>query len=93
MIDDLDLVGSGPEARERVDEPLETVVGLDDLLRRPLGERVRLVVEDERPFAGELEDVEPAVEEDAVMDECERPLRADAGEAADGREIRARPPR
>ena len=51
VVDDLDLVRPGAEAGERVDEPLQPVVGLDDLLRRPLGERVRLVVEDERPRA------------------------------------------
>ena len=45
VVDDLDLVGAGAEARERVDEPLQPVVGLDDLLGRALGERVRLVVE------------------------------------------------
>ena len=34
VVDDLDLLGAGPEAGERVDEPLQPVVGLDDLLRR-----------------------------------------------------------
>src|SRR5438105_347159 len=34
VVDDLDLVRAGPEARERVDEALQPVVGLDDLLRR-----------------------------------------------------------
>ena len=33
LVDDLDLVGAGAEARERVDEPLEPVRALDDLLR------------------------------------------------------------
>ena len=51
VVDDLDLLRPGAEARERVDEPLQPVVGLDDLLRRALGERVRLVVEDERARA------------------------------------------
>ena len=36
VVDDLDLLGSGAEAGERVDEPLEPVVVLDDLLGRAL---------------------------------------------------------
>ena len=36
VVDDLDLLRPGPEARERVDEPLQPVVRLDDLLGRPL---------------------------------------------------------
>ena len=53
VVDDLDLFGPGAEARERVDQPLQPVVRLDDLLGRALLERVRLVVEHERagPFA------------------------------------------
>ena len=74
VVDDLDLVGAGAEARERVDEPLQPVVGLDDLLRRSLGERVRLVVEDERARAVAPEHVEAAVQEHAVVLERERPL-------------------
>ena len=34
VVDDLDLLRTGTEARERVDEPLQAVVGIDDLLRR-----------------------------------------------------------
>ena len=75
VVDDLDLLGPGAEARERVDEPLQPVLGLDDLLRRALGERVRLVVEDERPRPVAMKDVEPSVQEDAVVLERERPLR------------------
>ena len=55
VVDDLDLLRPGAEARERVDEPLQPVVLLDDLLRRRLAERVRLVVDDERAAVGELE--------------------------------------
>ena len=83
MVDDLDLVHTGAEARERVDEPLQTVVGFDDLLRRPLRERVRLVVEHERPPLLDVEDVEAAVQEDAVVHERERPLGARAREPRD----------
>ncbi len=38
VVDDLDLVGSGAEARKRVHEPLQPVVALDDLVRRPFRE-------------------------------------------------------
>ena len=71
LVDDLDLLGAGPEARERVDESLQAVVVLDDLGRRALGERVRLVVEDERALAVAVEDVEAAVQEHAVVLERE----------------------
>ena len=89
VVHDLDLLCAGAEAGERVDEPLEVVVVLDDLLRRPLGERVRLVVHDERAVAVELEHVEPAVQQDAVVLERERALGATL--ASDGdptRELR-----
>ena len=49
LVDDLDLLGARAEARERVDEALQAVVALDDLLGRPLAERVRLVVERRAP--------------------------------------------
>src|SRR3712207_9287144 len=45
---DLDLLGARAEARQRVDEALQPVAVLDDLLGRPVGERVRLVVEDRK---------------------------------------------
>src|SRR5829696_4265758 len=64
--DDLDLGGAGAEAGERIDEPLETVLVLDDLLRRRLLERVRLVVEDEGLVVLLLEDVEPAVDQHTI---------------------------
>ena len=75
VVDDLDLVGAGAEARERVDEPLQPVVVLDDLVGRRLRERVRLVVEHERARALAPEHVEAPVQEDAVVLERERPLR------------------
>src|SRR5581483_4035211 len=83
VVDDLDLVGARAEACERVDEPLQPVARLDDLLRRLLGERVRLVVEYERVRAAAPEDVEPAVQEDAVVLEREGPLGHRAREPRD----------
>ena len=47
---------------------------VDDLVRRPFLERVRLVVDDECAVAVLLQDVEPAVQENAVVLECERTL-------------------
>mgnify|MGYP003694791361 CR=1 FL=1 len=67
---------------ERVDEPLQHVLGLDDLGRRPALERVRLVVDDERLLALPPEDVEPAADDDAVVLEGERPLGPSAASAA-----------
>ena len=83
VVDDLDLLRPGAEAGERVDEPLQAVVGLDDLLRAPLGQRVRLVVEHERARSLALEHVEPPVQEDAVVLEREGPLRPRSGEPGD----------
>jgi hypothetical protein len=83
VVDDLNLVCTRPEAGERVDEPLEVVVVVDDLLGRPLLERVRLVVDDERAPAVELEHVEATVEQDAVVLEGKRPLRPRAGQRRD----------
>ena len=74
MVHDLDLLGPRPEARERVDEPLEPIVGLDDLLRCALGERVRLVVEDERARPVTVKNVKAAVQQHTVVLERERPL-------------------
>ena len=76
MVDDLDFLGAGAEARQRIDEPLQPVVVVDDLLRRAFLERVRLVVDDDRLVACELQDVEAAVEQDTVVLERERPLGA-----------------
>src|SRR6266536_6392444 len=45
LVDDLDLVRTRPQARDRVDEPLDPVLAFDYLLRRPLAEHVRLVVD------------------------------------------------
>ena len=89
MIDDLDLVRPGAEARQRVDEALQTVVGLDDLFRRALLERVRLVVDHQCPRAVELEHVEPALQQHTVVHEGERPLGGRAGQRGDA----AREPR
>ena len=83
MVDDLDLVHTRTEAGERVDEPLQAIVGLDDLLGRSLGERVRLVVEHQRPRPLDVEDVEPAVQEHAVVLERERPLGPGARQRRD----------
>ena len=82
-VDDLDLVVPCPEARERVDEALQPVLRLDDLLRGALAEEVRLVVDDERAALAAVEHVEPSAEQDAVMDERERPLGPGAVEACD----------
>ena len=83
VVDDLDLLRAGAEARERVDEPLQPVVGLDDLLRRRLADAVRLVVDDERPCRPRVEHVEEAVDEDAVVLEREVALLLDAREGSD----------
>ena len=81
LVRDLDLGRPGPQADERVDEPLQPVLGLDDLGRLAPFERVRLVVDDQRPLALLPEDVEPATDEDAVVLERERPLRARAAKS------------
>ncbi len=83
VVDDLDLLGSGAEAGERVDETLQRVVGLDDLLRRRVADQVRLVVQDERPRPAVVQDVEKAVQEDAVVLEGEVPFLVDAIERGD----------
>ena len=62
VVDDLHLVGAGAEARERVHEPLEPVVVLDDLLRRRVAEHVRLVVDDERLCRRDVQHVDEAVQ-------------------------------
>ena len=68
-------VRPGAEAHERVDEPLERVLGLDDLGRRPPVERVRLVVDDDSARTLAPEDVETAADDHAVVLERERALR------------------
>ncbi len=73
-VDDLDLVCPGPEAGECVHEPLQAIVVLDDLVGRVLRQRVRLVVEHERLAALTPQNVEPAVQQDAVVLERERTL-------------------
>src|SRR5215211_9403885 len=57
VVNDLHLGRAAAEARERVDEPLQPVLVLDDLVRWVLGERVRLVVDDERAIAVTVEHV------------------------------------
>src|SRR6187551_1737183 len=78
LIRDLDLVRACSEAHQRVDEPLQRVLRVDDLGRRPALERVRLVVDDEcvLPFAPK--DVEAAANDDVVVLERERPLGTSA---------------
>src|SRR5215218_8524000 len=83
VIDDLDLLSSGAEARKRVDEALDAILLLDGLLRRRVLQHVRLVVDDERAAILPMEDVEPAVEEHAVVLERKRPLDRGLGERRD----------
>ena len=90
LVRDLDLGRAGAEADERIDEPLQHVLGVDDLGRRPPFERVRLVVDDERAVALPPQDVEPATEHDAVVLEGERALGPSAAQSGDApRERRA----
>ena len=83
MIDDLDLLGARAEARERVDESLQPVVLLDDLVRRGVAERVRLVVDHERSAVAEVKGIQKAVHEHAVVDEGEVALLLDTLEGRD----------
>ena len=78
------------QADERIDEPLQPVLGLDDLGRLAPVERVRLVVDDERALAVLPEHVEPAADEDAVVLERERPLRPGAAKVREPRGERRR---
>jgi hypothetical protein len=71
VVDDLDLVGAGPEARQGIDKPLQPIVVPDDLLGSAFRERVRLVVENERPSPGPVQDIETAVQQDTVLLEGE----------------------
>ena len=71
------------EARERVHEPLEPVLALDDLGRRRVLEHVRLVVEDERAAVGFVEHVHPAAQKHAVVLERERALDRRTGQRRD----------
>src|SRR3954469_14282431 len=83
VIDDLDLLRTGAEARERIDEPLQPVVLLDDLLGARLADDVRLVVEHERPCPLQVERVEVSVQQDTVLEEREMPLLVDARKLGD----------
>jgi hypothetical protein len=80
VVDDLDALCAGAEARERVDEPLQAIVLLDDLRGRRLLEQVRLVVHDERALAVEVHRVDEPVQQHAVVLEREVPLLVDARE-------------
>ena len=82
VVDDLDLRRAGAETRERVDEPLQPVLVVDDLLRRALGERVRLVVDDERARPSRVEHVEEAADENVVVLEGELALRSRTSSSA-----------
>jgi hypothetical protein len=81
LIRDLDLVRTRVQAHQRVHEPLQRVLRLDDLGRRSALERVRLVVDDERVLPFAPEDVEAAANDDAVVLERERPLGPSAWQA------------
>ena len=81
LVRDLDLARAAAEADERVDEPLQHVLRLDDLTWLTTFERVRLVVDDERPVALVPEHVEPAAQHDVVVLEREWALRSSAGQA------------
>ena len=74
MIDDLDLPGSGAQARDRIHGLLGQIFGGDDLCRVAAEQRIRLVVEHERAVAVEPQDVEATVHEHSVQLEGERPL-------------------
>src|SRR5207248_9741787 len=73
-VDDLDLLGAAPEAGERVDQALERVLGLDHVGRVAFADRVRLVVDHERARALAPVEIEPAVDEYAVVLEREAEL-------------------
>ena len=83
MVHDLDSLTAGAEARKRVDEALQAVLGVDDVCRVSAVEAVRLVVEHERLGAAAPQDVEPSPDDDAIVLEGERSLGAHAGEQSD----------
>src|SRR5262245_31275552 len=89
VIDDLHLLRAGSDARQRVDEALQRITGRDHRLGCLLGQRVRLVVEDEgAPAVGPV-DVEAAVEKHPVVLEGEPDLRTRACQPRDApRELR-----
>ena len=83
LVDDLHLLSAAAEARERVHEPLDPVVRLDDFAGVGVEKRVRLVVDDECSLAVMREHVQSAVEKHAVVFERERALgRAPGSQAA-----------
>src|SRR5205814_10645418 len=77
-IDDLDLTRAAAEARERVDEPLQRVLRLDDLQGVSLADHVRLVVDDEGAGAVAPVEVEAAVQQHTIVLEREAELWASA---------------
>ena len=85
LVDDLHLTGARAQAHDRVHEPLQVVLRLDDVGRRAAVEHVRLVVDDERAPISEVEHVYAAVEENAVVLEGEGPLRRRTGQRGDAR--------
>ena len=74
MVNDLDLLGAGTEAGQRVDQLLQPVVLRDDLVWFALGQRVRLVIQNEGAWAFPVEDVDAPVQEDAIVLEGEGQL-------------------
>ena len=80
LVRNLDLARTCAQADQRIHEPLQRVLRLDDLGRRSALERVRLVVDNQRLGAFSPEDVEAAADDDALMLERERPLGPSAGE-------------
>ena len=78
--DHVDLLDTGAQGCERIDEPLDPVLVPDDLVRGQVPEPVRLVVDDQRALALAREEVEAPVEQHAVVLEGERKLRTDPGE-------------
>ena len=62
------------EARKGVDRSLDPIVGLDDLGRFRVSEKVRLVVEHQCPAVDKAQHIEAPVEEHPVDLERERPL-------------------
>ena len=91
LVDDLDVGRPRAHARKRIDRALAAVLVLDDLRGVTAAEGVRLVVEDQRSRAVSPEHVEAAVQEDALEQEGERSLHANAVELRDpARERRSR---
>ena len=76
LVGDLDLLRAVAKTGERIDEPLQPVLGVHDLVRVGAVQDVRLVVDDERLLVLAPEDVQPAVQEHAIVLERKRTLGA-----------------